>query len=54
MTNFFIDPRVTDPDLLDDVTLAADVIRQTSTSGDALTQEEVDELLGLRPPKGDS
>jgi hypothetical protein len=53
MTNsFFIDPRITDPEIVEDLTLTAEVVRQATECGDVLSQDEVDALLGLGPAKG--
>ncbi len=55
MTNFFFDPRVTDPDLLADMNLAADVVREASEADEMLSTEQIDRLLGVRPePRGDA
>ncbi len=49
MVTMPVDPELTDADLGSEIELLADVIDVASASPETLSQEQVDNLLGVRP-----
>jgi len=49
MVTLPVDPELSDPDLGSEIELLADVMDVASTASTTLTDQEVDDLLGVRP-----
>ena len=49
MVTLPVDPELSDPDLGSEIELLADVIDVASTAATPLTEEQVDDLLGVAP-----
>lgn len=53
MVTLPVDPELSDPDLGSEIELLADVIDVASTAARPLTEEQVDDLLGVAPADGE-
>lgn len=53
MVTLPVDPELSDPDLGSEIELLADVIDVASTAATPLTEEQVDDLLGVAPADGE-